>query len=142
MSLFTLFSTAQSKNKDSYLKVTRYKLHPEELNIQGDTDAKKVNLKIYYLENSSIISEYHYFEPKSNEILFFYGKSKITNKPEMYFKFHDSLKHVYKTKDFSKLIKIVEVLEYNVFPAKDSFSGAEAYVALEDGLKQRIKISN
>lgn len=126
----TLFSTAQNSDSDSYLKVTRYKLQPEELNIQEDIDAEKVNLKIYYLEDSSIIADYQFFKPKNNEILFFYGKNKETKRPEMFFKFHDSLKHVYKKKDFAQLIKIVEVLEYNVFPTK-TFSSAEAYAALE-----------
>lgn len=130
LSLFTLFSTAQNSEQDSYLKVTRYKLQPEELNIQQDIDAEKVNLKIYYLKNSSIIADYQYFKPKSNEILFFYGKNKDTNEPEMFFKFHDNLKHIYKKKDFAQLIKIVEVLEYNVFPT-DIFSSSEAYAALE-----------
>lgn len=137
-SLFTFFSTAQNSTNDSYLQVTRYKLQPNELNIQKEINAKKINLKIYYLENSSIVSDYHYFKPKKNEILFFFGKNKKTNKSEMYFKFDENLKDIYKTKDFSKLIKIVEVLKYNVFPVKDTFSSADAYAALENGIEESI----
>lgn len=140
--LCALFSFAQSDSFDSELKVTRYKLQPQELNIQREVNSGKVNLKIYYLEHSSIISEYHYFQPKHNEILFFYGKNKITNKNEMYFKMHASLKHAYKQKDFTKLMKLVKVLQYNVFAKSSNFSSSEAYSALQDSLKPRITISS
>ena len=130
-SLFTLFSTAQNNDNDSYLKVTRYKLHPQELSLDKDIKAEKINLKIYYLKDSSIIADYQFFKPKNNEILFFYGKNNETDRPEMFFKADEKLKDVYKKKDFAQLIKVVEVLQYNVFPTTETFSSAEAYAALE-----------
>ncbi|WP_299890073.1 hypothetical protein [uncultured Lacinutrix sp.] len=129
-SFFSLFSIAQNNNQDSLLQVTRYRLHPEELNLQKDIDAEKINLKIYYLKDASIVADYHFFKPKNNEILFFYGKDSENNTSEMFFKFDDELKNIYKKKDFQQLIKIIEVLEYNVFPT-EAFSGADAYAALE-----------
>ena len=48
----------------------------------------------------------------------------------MYFKIHNSLKHAYKKKDFETLIKVVEILQYNIF-YKEKFSSADAYAALE-----------
>ncbi|OIQ18828.1 hypothetical protein [Lacinutrix sp. MedPE-SW] len=127
---FSLFSFSQNSSNESYLQVTRYKLQPEELNLHEDIDAEKINLKIYFLKDSSIVDDYKFFKPKTNEILFFYGLNTKNNTTEMFFKADDTLKNIYKKKDFEQLIKVVEVLEYNVFPTED-FSSAEAFVALE-----------
>ncbi|APY00757.1 hypothetical protein CLV86_1524 [Lacinutrix venerupis] len=127
--LFTSIIFAQNNNSNS-LKVTRYKLHPKELNIQNDVSAKKINLKIYYLKEGNITEDYTYFKPKKNEILFFFGKDPVTNTTQMYFKVDENLKHIYKKKEFDKLIKVVEVLEYNVFPTESNFSSIDAYSAL------------
>ncbi|AEH01538.1 hypothetical protein [Lacinutrix sp. 5H-3-7-4] len=129
-SVFSYVSFSQNFSNDSQLQVTRYKLQPEELNLQQDINAEKINLKIYYLKDSSIVEDYHFFNPKTNEILFFYGMDTENNKSEMFFKADDNLKSIYKKKDFEQLIKVVEILEYNVFPT-EVFSSAEAYVALE-----------
>lgn len=130
--LLFLFVTSSifAQNNDNELKVTRYKLHPKELNIENDVDAEKINLKIYYLKEGNITADYRYFKPKKNEILFFYGTDNETNTTQMYFKVDDSLKHIYKQKDFDKLMKIVKVLEYNVFPQEVNFSCSDAYTAL------------
>jgi hypothetical protein len=126
--LSSYFSSAQDFKTP--LEVTRYKLQPEELNIQKEISADKINLKVYYVREGSIIEDYRFFKPKKNEILFFYGIDSESNTTEMFFKFGDKLKHIYKKKDFNQLIKIIEILEYNVF-AKESFSGSKAYAALE-----------
>ena len=127
----TTILSAQNNDSNS-LKVTRYKLHPTELNIQNDVEAEKINLKIYYLKEGDINADYAFFKPKKNEILFFYGNDSATNTTQMYFKVHDNLKHVYKQKDFDKLIKLVEVLEYNVFHSEVNFSSMDAYNALAE----------
>ena len=133
--LFLVISTfsiyAQNSN-NNLLEVTRYKLHPKELNIQNDVEAEKINLKIYYLKDGNITDDYLYFKPKKNEILFFYSNDTATNTSQMYFKVDESLKHIYKQKDFNKLIKIVEVLEYNVFSQEANFSSIDAYNALAE----------
>ncbi|WP_452224099.1 hypothetical protein [Lacinutrix chionoecetis] len=131
--LFTLFSFSifAQNNDKALLKVTRYKLHPTELNIQNDVDAEKVNLKIYYLKEGNITEDYRFFKPKKNEILFFYGIDSESKTTQMFFKLHDNLKKAYKKKNFEKFIKLIEVLEYNVFPTEVDFSGMEAYAALE-----------
>lgn len=133
--LLCLFCTSfiLAQNDDSnLLKVTRYRLHPTELNIQNDVEAEKINLKIYYLEEGNITADYRYFKPKKNEILFFYGKDTATNTTQMFFKADDRLKRIYKQKDFKKLMKVVEILEYNVFSQEVNFSSIDAYIALAE----------
>jgi len=120
-----------AQNNDSnLLKVTRYKINPTELNIENDVDAEKINLKIYYLKEGNITKDFNFFKPKKNEILFFYGTDTASNTSQMYFKVDDSLKHIYKKKDFNKLIKVIQILEYNVFPNETNFSSIDAYTAL------------
>ncbi|WAC03429.1 hypothetical protein N7U66_07945 [Lacinutrix neustonica] len=126
--LCSLFTAAQ--DFETPLEVTRYKLLPKELNIQKDITVDKINLKVYHVREGSIISDYRFFKPKKNEILFFYGTDTKNKTSEMFFKFGDKLKHVYKKKNFNQLIKIIEILEYNVF-SKEAFSGSKAYAALE-----------
>ncbi|WP_152973366.1 hypothetical protein [Lacinutrix mariniflava] len=123
------FISAQN-NHDNLLQVTRYKLDPTELNIENDVEAEKINLKIYFLKEGNIIADYHFFKPKKNEILFFYGIDKETDTTQMFFKVDENLKHVYKQKNFDKLMKVIEVLEYNVFPKQTNFSSIDAYTAL------------
>ncbi|WGD35224.1 hypothetical protein [Olleya sp. YS] len=120
----------QSTNSADYLQVTRYRLHPEELSIENEIDSEKVYIKIYYNDKASIASDFAYFKPKKNEILFFYGKNTENETTEMYFKLDDSLKPIYQKKDFDQLMQVIKVLEYNVF-SEDQFSSAEAYAALE-----------
>ena len=87
-------------------------------------------IKIYKNIKGSIVEDYKFFKPKKNEILFFYGVNNETKKTEMFFKIHTNLKGAYKEKEFEKLMKIVEILQYNIF-YKDNFSSADAYAALE-----------
>lgn len=128
--LFVSFFISAENNNNNLLQVTRYKLHPTELNIQNDVETEKINLKIYYLKNGDITADYRYFKPKKNEILFFFGNDITTNTTQMYFKADDSLMHIYKKKDFNKLMKVVEILEYNVFSQEANFSSIDAYTAL------------
>lgn len=130
--LLFLFSSYLSFTQDfeTPLEVTRYKLQPKELNIQKDINIDKINLKVYYVREGSIVADYHFFKPKKNEILFFYAINSKNKTSEMFFKFGNTLKDIYKKKDFNQLIKIIEVLEYNVFYQED-FSGLDAYTALE-----------
>ena len=114
------------------MQVKRYKLHPSELNIQNDVEAEKINLKIYYLKEGNITNDYRFFKPKKNELLFFFGTDSSTNTTQMYFKADDCLKRIYKQKDFEKLMKVVEILEYNVFPQEANFSSIDAYTALAE----------
>ncbi|AUC82168.1 hypothetical protein [Lacinutrix sp. Bg11-31] len=127
----TSFISAQN-NDSNLLQVTRYKIHPTELNIQNDVETEKINLKIYYLKDGNITEDYRYFKPKKNEILFFYGNDMATNTTQMYFKADDSLMRIYKQKDFNKLMKVVKILEYNVFPLEANFSSMDAYTALAE----------
>ncbi|WP_452219565.1 hypothetical protein [Lacinutrix salivirga] len=126
-----LIKYSYTTNPNDLLKVTRYMISPEELNLQDEFTEDKVYIKVYYKEKSSITEDYHYFKPKKNEILFFYGKDEKKKISQMYFKFDDTLKTIYKKKDINKMIKIMDVLEYNVFSNKD-FSIAEAYTALDN----------
>lgn len=122
-------TTDQSTNSADYLQVTRYRLHPQELSIENEIDSEKVYIKIYYNNQASIADDFAFFKPKKNEILFFYGKNN-DNCSEMFFKLDDSLKPIYKKKDFDQLMQVIKVLEYNVF-SEDQFSSAEAFAALE-----------
>lgn len=126
--LYSLVTAAQ--DFETPLEVTRYKLLPKELNIQKDIHVDKINLKVYFVREGSILSDYHFFKPKNNEILFFYGTDSENKTSEMFFKFGDQLKAIYEKKNFNQLIKIIEILEYNVF-SKEAFSGSKAYAALE-----------
>lgn len=123
--------TTNTTTSTDYLKVTRYQISPEELDLGVEFTEDNVYIKIYYKEKSSITEDYHFFKPKKNEILFFYGKDENNKVSQMYFKFDDSLKAIYKEKDINKMTKIMDVLEYNVFSEKE-FSIAEAYTALDN----------
>lgn len=125
------FILAQN-NDSNLLEVTRYKLHPTELNIENDVNTEKINLKIYYLKDGNITEDFNFFKPKKNEILFFYGNDSASNTSQMYFKVDDTLMHIYKQKNFDKLMKVVEVLEYNVFAKEANFSSLDAYTALAE----------
>ncbi|SFJ50841.1 hypothetical protein [Olleya namhaensis] len=120
----------QSTTSDDYLQVTRYRLDPEDLDIDKEVDTEKVYIKIYYNKTASVSDDYKYFKPKANEILFFYGINKNNNQSEMFFKVDDSLKPIYQKKNFEQLMQVIKVLEYNIF-SEDKFSSAEAYAALE-----------
>ncbi len=120
----------QNSNSADFLEVTRYRLSPKELNIHREINEEKVFLKIYYNQQGSVANDFTFFKPKKNEILFFYGLNPKNEETEMYFKVHDSLKHIYKKKDFEQLMKVVKVLQYNVFSV-EKFSSSEAYAALE-----------
>ncbi|MFQ3239246.1 MAG: hypothetical protein ACI9NI_001543 [Olleya marilimosa] len=117
-------------NTADYLQVTRYRLQPKDLNLDHVINTDKVYIKVYYNETASIVDDYNFFKPKKNEILFFYGTNAENQESEMFFKVHDSLKDVYKKKDFNQLMQVIKVLEYNVF-SEDKFSSAEAFAALE-----------
>ena len=52
------------------------------------------------------------------------------NKEEEYKVFVGGGVIIYKKPEFEKLIKIVKILQYNIF-YKDNFSSADAYAALE-----------
>ena len=120
----------QSTISDDYLQVTRYRLDPEDLDIDKEVDTEKVYIKIYYNKTASVSDDYKFFKPKANEILFFYGINKNNNQSEMFFKVDDSLKPIYQKKNFEQLMQVIKVLEYNIF-SEDKFSSAEAYAALE-----------
>ncbi|PKG50514.1 hypothetical protein CXF54_12050 [Olleya sp. 1-3] len=120
----------QSTTSDDYLQVTRYRLNPEDLDIDKEVDTEKVYIKIYYNKTASVSDDYKFFKPKANEILFFYGINKNNNQSEMFFKVDDSLKPIYQKKNFEQLMQVIKVLEYNIF-SEDKFSSAEAYAALE-----------
>ena len=120
----------QSTTSDDYLQVTRYRLDPEDLDIESEVDTEKVYIKIYYNKTASVSDDYKFFKPKANEILFFYGINKNNNQSEMFFKVDDSLKPIYQKKNFEQLMQVIKVLEYNIF-SEDKFSSAEAYAALE-----------
>ncbi|WP_281847957.1 hypothetical protein [Olleya namhaensis] len=120
----------QSITSDDYLQVTRYRLDPEDLDIDKEVDTEKVYIKIYYNKTASVSDDYKFFKPKANEILFFYGINKNNNQSEMFFKVDDSLKPIYQKKNFEQLMQVIKVLEYNIF-SEDKFSSAEAYAALE-----------
>jgi hypothetical protein len=120
----------QSTISDDYLQVTRYRLDPEDLDIDNEVDTEKVYIKIYYNKTASVSDDYKFFKPKANEILFFYGINKNNNQSEMFFKVDDSLKPIYQKKNFEQLMQVIKVLEYNIF-SEDKFSSAEAYAALE-----------
>ncbi|WP_272023869.1 hypothetical protein [Olleya namhaensis] len=120
----------QSTTSDDYLQVTRYRLDPEDLDIDKEVDTEKVYIKIYYNKTASVSDDYKFFKPKANEILFFYGINKNNNQSEMFFKVDDSLKPIYQKKNFEQLMQVIKVLEYNIF-SEDKFSSAEAYAALE-----------
>lgn len=131
--LFVTFTVAKAQdNNDTskFLEVNRYRLTPSELGLHKYINSNKVYLKIYKNSKGSIKEDYNFFKPKDNEILFFYGYNPETKTTEMYFKIHNSLKHAYKKKDFETLIKVVEILQYNIF-YKEKFSSADAYAALE-----------
>ena len=131
--LFMTLSVVKAQDTSDtskFLKVTRYRLKPTELALHKDINSENVYLKIYKNHKGSIIEDYKFFKPKKNEILFFYGFNNETNKTEMFFKIHNNLKEAYKNKEFEKLIKIVKILQYNIF-YKDNFSSADAYTALE-----------
>ncbi|WP_397363515.1 hypothetical protein [Olleya sp. R77988] len=123
-------NTDKSTNSDDYLQVTRYRLNPNDLGIEDETDSEKVYIKIYYNQSASITEDFEFFKPKKNEILFFYGIDSENDTSQMYFKVDDSLKPIYQKKDFEQLMQVIKVLEYNVF-YEDKFSSAEAYAALE-----------
>jgi len=120
----------QNPDTSNFLEVTRYRLTPEDLKIQQEINEKKVYLKIYYNNQGSVADDFTYFKPKKNEILFFYGLNPENQKTEMFFKVHDTLKPIYKKKDFDQMMEVVKVLQYNVF-STEKFSSAEAYAALE-----------
>ncbi|MBN2867061.1 MAG: hypothetical protein JXK08_00180 [Flavobacteriaceae bacterium] len=127
---FTVVKAQDTSETAQFLNVTRYRLKPLELGLHKDINSDKVYLKIYKNTKGSIVEDYKFFKPKKNEILFFYGVNNETKKTEMFFKIHTNLKGAYKEKEFEKLMKIIEILQYNIF-YKDNFSSADAYAALE-----------
>ncbi len=69
------------------------------------------------------------YEPKGNEIAFFYGVDKYSNQRQMYFIVGKDMGTALTTHEQIDKIKIVEFLEHGVYDV-GSFSGMLAYDAL------------
>jgi hypothetical protein len=123
----------ETLSKKDSLTIMKVNLNPQQLNIQNETTAKNIVLKVYYNSNGSIQNEFKKYKSVTDEITFFYAKNYEKRELEMQFIFDEKLKKIYSKKDFEQLMKIVEILEYNVFTV-DGFSGTRAYDALEKSL--------
>lgn len=113
-------------SSEGTISVYSVKLSSEQLEIHNSVEEEEIVLKVIYNEDGMILDKVMGYEPQENEITFFYAKNTQT----MYFLFGELLRETYLEKEFSQLIKIVEILEHKIFD-QSSFSGMQAYGALE-----------
>ncbi|MCF6130707.1 hypothetical protein [Flavobacterium wongokense] len=114
-------------SNEGSISVVKMDLTPVQLGLEKSVKLDKIIFKVFYIEDGIIGYKAMTHKPENNEIAFFYAK----NTQKMYFSVGSGLKETYLKKEFSQLIKIVEILEHRVFAAIP-FSGMSAYSVLEE----------